>query len=196
MKPCKSCPFSLKALPGLWSAEHYIVIAYLGSANIADLAHVSMGCHQWNGVCHPGLSPDDAPKCGGWLRAARHTSIAIRLGVILGRIDPRELLDGEAVLDPVAMLRQQGVDVDRLPPLEWKRPTARYPTQGAWERDFMRLYRAMRADPRIAEDYVLPGSPLARGVTYDQVAAHLGRDIADRYFTRDEDEDEDDNDED
>ncbi len=186
MKPCKSCPFMPTALPGLWDAAHYLAIAYLGSADVPRLIGTRMGCHQWNGH----LSKDRSapvPTCGGWVRAARNTSLAIRYGVYVGSIDAADVQDeGVQVLTPEDMLRQNGIDVDRLPPLQWSpAAAARWGSHDEWSKTVLDLRAQMLADPSLAREYVLPGSPLSIGVTRDQVAEFMGEAAARAYFDAD-----------
>lgn len=182
MKPCKSCPFSHESLPGMWEAAHYLAIAYLGSANHHSLMNTTMGCHQWNGIVKPGLSRESGERCGGWLRAAKHTSLSIHLLAMTGKVSMDDLTDDIEVMSPAEMAAAQGLDMERLPPLDWAGPTDRYPTYGDWEAELLTLRATILSDPSVALAYVLPGSPLDVGVTYEQVAAHIGDDAARRYF--------------
>ena len=171
MKPCKSCPFRPDSLPGLWSPAHYIGIAYLGSA---DIPGPSMGCHSFNGMVNPALSAEKPPLCGGWVRAARD-SVQIRLAVMFGGQDEDECFDSEAVMSPEEMARQNGVDVDMLPPLRYD-PT-RYPGatgMAEWASEIIALRNQLHEDPESAWEYVLPGSPLDIGVSESQIAEALG----------------------
>lgn len=189
MKPCKSCPFSPQALPGLWSPAHYLLIAYLGSADHVSFIGKTMGCHQWNGVTRPGLSPKDSPACGGWVRAARTTSLALRVAAAYGRIDMADLNDNRtAVLTPAAMLEINGFDMTRIPPLTWSPDDSRYPTYGHWEAALLAIVAEVSDNPEAAGSYVLPGSPLASPISRDAVAATLGEAAAARYFDHDEED--------
>ena len=183
MKPCSSCPFKKEAVRGLWHPAHYLAIAYLGSA---DVPGGSMGCHKFNGVVNDKLTPEKSPPCGGWIRAARD-AVNVRIRVATGGIDPNEPFDGEEVLSVVEMARVNGLDVDRLPPLTWN------PESGVrhvdWVRSIIDLKARLTADPELARDYIVPGSPLDIGVSPAQVAEALGAEAARAYFGDTEDDD-------
>ena len=188
MKPCKSCPFQPSAVRGLWHPAHYLLIAYLGSVksfvNLESFS-LSMGCHQFNGVVRP--NPTGAtPRCGGWVRAARDSfSLTMRLrSGKLSRAERAEMEDGEAVLSPEEMARVNGLDMDRLPPLEWTPGDPRYPHPDDWTRASVELRARIEADKEYARTFVVPGSPLDLGVDDDAIRAALGDEAADRYQER------------
>jgi hypothetical protein len=187
MKPCKSCPFNRESLPGLWSPAHYLGIAYLSCADTAAMIRNRMGCHQWNGIVHPARRPEDTPLCGGWMRAARE-SLAIRLAIMSGSADPDEVFDEVEVMTPWEMLEVNGFDMTHIPPLKWEpwRPEhlERWPTQQDWENEVVGLYEGIQFDPKLAREYVKPGSPLDAGVTREEVVEFMGEEVAERYFGR------------
>lgn len=168
MKPCKACPFRPDAPHGLWSPAHYLAIAYLGSVRdpIPALMVSVMGCHQWNGVVHDKLKLQDAPICGGWVRAA-HDSLAVRLRLHTPAY--ADAFDGEPVLSPEGMARANGLDVDRLPPLHYDRE--RYETFDAWAAEVLSVRARCMADEEYARSFVLADSPLANGPDFEDVVA-------------------------
>lgn len=181
MKPCKSCPFLPESQLGLWSAAHYLLIAYLGSVRdfVEGAVETSMGCHQHNGILRP--APAKPPRCGGWLRAARDSyglTIRSRLGM-LDAAERAEMNDAIFVLSPEDMARLNGLDMSRLPPLA--APIGKY---AEWRAEVEALKQRLREDPSYADTFVLPGSPLALGVTADQIEAALGSRAADLYDSR------------
>ena len=182
MKPCKSCPFSPDALPGLWEPAHYLLIAYLGSTDLLTSGPLrSMGCHQWNGVISEKRKDTDAPRCGGWIRSARD-AMAIQLLVRLGRIDGDETEDGTPVLTPEQMLESNGFDMSRIPPRKFDHRDKRYASYQEWESAILTLRAALTDSPDFARTFVKPGSPLDVGVTREQVAAFGGEQMAQAYF--------------
>jgi hypothetical protein len=176
MKPCACCPFRADAPLGIWEASHYLAIAYLGSADIGELAVRVMGCHRFNGVMHPKLLPEKSPVCGGWARAARNTP-AIRLAAMMGRVSISDLEDTEGILSPEAMAERNGLDLERLPPLTWRPGLRAWPNWSDWVSHTIELRSAVLDNPQIALDYVLPGSPLDLGVSRDTVRKHLGENM-------------------
>lgn len=163
MKPCSSCPFTPSATLGKWAPHHLIAISYLLSG---DSVLGTMGCHFWDGS-HPGRMPEDSPACGGWIRVARETP-TIRLMMATGQINPDEpYSDLENLFPDVeTMLRWNGIDVDRLPPL--KCPPVRTAEDVVnWQRSILDLKARIDANQEVAWAYVLPGSPMTFGVDDD-----------------------------
>lgn len=190
MKPCSSCPFAPESPPGLWHPAHYLLIAYLGSlkgfAEGSD-AFRSMGCHKFNGIV--GKAPaGTAVRCGGWVRAARE-SFPVQMLTKFGRFSQTEIdemHDGCSVLSPIEMARINGLDVDRLPPLEWTPELRdRYPHPDDWIQEVVELRVRIELDKEYARTFVVPGSPLDMGVSDETIRAALGDKAADRYEERD-----------
>jgi len=178
MKPCKSCPFRSDAPRGLWDPAHYLAIAYLGSTSVSAW---SMGCHQYGPQGPKETRGKDGPPCGGWIRAASD-SPGVRISVLMGG-QPSECFDGTPVLSPEEMARANGLDVDRLPPLEW---TPEYGEQSGqsptdWASEVHDLRAAILDNPELAHEYVVPGSPLDEGPTYSQIEEALGTEAADHF---------------
>lgn len=190
MKPCSSCPFRADAQVGLWEPAHYLLIAYLGSLSdpVPAVFGMTMGCHKYNEVLQPGFR-GQPPMCTGWLLAAPDAQ-SIRFAAILGRLSPEEqaAVFGAArsteVLSPEEMLRVNGFDMDRIPPRSWSKNDPRYPTFDAWAGEVTALATKLRRRPATAWEYVLPGSPLHRGVSPEQVEQALGPAAARRYTKR------------
>lgn len=184
MKPCRACPFLKDAPPGLWEPAHYLLIAYLGSVrSYVDKRDARMmGCHKFNGVVGP--KPEHPPLCGGWLRAAQD-GIALTLALRMGRLDAEaaeEMDDGVPVLSVEEMARVNGLDVDRLPPLDWSPDVRdRYPHPDDWAREVHDLRSRLERDPAAAREFVVPGSPLDVGVSDKVVAEALGQEAAVKY---------------
>lgn len=160
MRPCATCPWLRSAPLGYWHPAHLVAIAYAMST---DMPTGSMGCHEWNGT-HPGRAPKDSPVCGGWARVARNTP-GVRLRVVFGAVPEAETHDTDGLdlyPDVESMLRWNGIDVDRLPPL-------RAPGGGdvwiAWAQEHAQLRESIVADPERARAFVIPGSPMDYGVS-------------------------------
>jgi hypothetical protein len=187
MKPCKSCPFHTETLAGMWEPAHYLGVAYLMCLDHADVIHESMGCHQWNGKVNEKLTQEDSPICGGWMRSAKGT-LAMRLKFAFDKADPAEAHDGFPVMTPEEMMRHNGFDMDKLPPLKWESHNpahrARYPSYGDWETEVLALRAAVRADPEVAREYALPGGPLET-VTREEIAAFIGEEVTARCYGED-----------
>ena len=181
MKPCKACPFRPDAPHGLWAAAHYLAIAYLGSVTdpIPELLGQSMGCHEWNGRLSPNRQPEDTPRCGGWVRAARD-SLNVRLAMAFSGLDPEEVYDDTPVLSPRDMAEANGLDVGLLPDLHYDPGSGQ--TYDEWKDGIVALRQAVLDDPTVALDYVVPGSPLALGVERDDVVRAFGEAAASTYF--------------
>lgn len=185
VKPCASCPFLPSAPTGFWHPSHYLLIAYLGSVRtpVESMdASYRMGCHKHNSVIQPDRS-GVPPRCGGWLRAARD-AIAVQIPLRLGRLSPEELRDLEddvLVLSPEEMARANGLDLARLPPLDWNPADPRYPTFRDWAVAVLVLRTQLADDPELAREYVVPGSPLDRSVSQEEVERALGPAAAERY---------------
>ena len=158
MKPCGSCPFRRSAIRGLWVPDHYLRIAYLGSAE--TLGAPTMGCHK-----HNKRPAEEVPLCSGWLRSAGRRNIAVRLYILTGKLDPAETERAPDVMSPEEMVRVNGLDLSRLPPLRWSPDLG--VTYEEWTEAHAALRRQLRDDPDLAWTYVLPDSPLARGVRLD-----------------------------
>lgn len=163
MNPCGACPWRRSAPLGYWHPAHLVGTAYLGST---DIPLGSMGCHEWNGCKNPARRPEDAPACAGWLAVAADTPSVRRHALhklLRGeRIEaPSEAACVDLYPDPAVMLRYNGVDVDRLPPL-------RAPADGgaalSWGRAVRALRDAIAAHPELAFAYVIPKSPASYGV--------------------------------
>lgn len=173
MKPCANCPFLPSAPLGAWHPAEYLRVAYLGSVgSYADDADTNtvMNCHKSSRVCSGGR-PVKPKVCGGWIRAA-HDSFPLKIAAWIGRISRAEraeaVSDDVAVLSPVEMARANGLDVDRLPPLDWSIEVMdRYPTPQDWQRAISELRERVRLDPEYARTFVLPGSPLSSPLPVD-----------------------------
>jgi len=183
VRPCKSCPFRADTLLGLWEAAHYVAIAYLGSADNPLLAADTMGCHKWNGIVDARRKPENSPVCGGWIRAARDAPV-IRLLAIRGRIDPGDLDDMDGILSVEEMARNNGIDTDKLPPLRWRPRLEGWPDPQAWMEAIVTLRKQILAQPELALQYVIPGSPLDRRPTEAQICAALGTHAAEAYCAK------------
>lgn len=187
MKPCKNCPFRPRAPLGMWHPVEYLLVAYLGSVKTytepRDIFS-TMGCHEFNGITRVGA--EASPRCGGWLRAARD-SLPLTMQARLGKLTQGELAemeDGAHVLSPEDMARANGLDVDRLPPLEWAPGDERYPTLDDWSMAVLDLRERLRADPEHARTYVIPGSPLDVGTSDEVIRGCFGEEALQRYKAR------------
>ncbi len=163
MKPCKSCPFNPDAVRGVWHPAHYLLIAYLGSIKvfIGEFRLETMGCHHWNGALHD-PKPGPMPHCGGWIRAGKD-SFTMTMLRRLGRLPMDETLeieDGTPVLSPEDMARLNGLDMSRIPPLDYDPDDGRYASYDAWRDQVVELREKLREDPDYARTFVLPGTPL------------------------------------
>lgn len=179
--PCSSCPFRRDAQVALWEPAHYLLIAYLGSATdpVPSLLGASMGCHKYNEVIQPGFN-GRPPMCAGWLLAAPD-ALYLRIVQRVHGIDTDASSEGVDILSPEEMLRVNGFDMERIPPRGWRLGDPRYPTFGHWSNEVAALAEQLRRDPDAAWEYVLPGSPLRRGVSPEQVQKALGAAAALRY---------------
>lgn len=161
MKPCSTCPWRCSAPLGYWHPARLIAIAYVFSADAGLTA--AMGCHEWNGS-NPSRAPQDSPPCGGWVRVARDV-MTVRALLLRGEVSHMELQTDTADLfsDVTTMLRWNGIDVDRLPPL---RAPVGADAAGhlAWRASLRDLRATLRDNPEAAHDFVLPGSPMAYGL--------------------------------
>lgn len=161
---CCSCPWNRRSTLGYWDPAHLIGIAYACSA---DIPVGTMGCHQWNGHYSPSRQPGNASLCGGWVRVAPDSG-TVRVGLLKGLIDPSDCADRdwhELYPDPVSMLRWNGIDASRLPPLSV--PEGGAETVRAWISSLIELNGTMRANPEAARAYVIPCSPAEYGVLDD-----------------------------
>lgn len=89
----------------------------------------------------------------------------VRLRVVFGAVPEAETHDTDGLdlyPDVESMLRWNGIDVDRLPPL-------RAPGGGdvwiAWAQEHAQLRESIVADPERARAFVIPGSPMDYGVS-------------------------------
>jgi hypothetical protein len=179
MKPCKSCPFRRDARHGLWSPAHYLLIAYLGSADTPPSPVPTMGCHQFNGKSNKAFEPEIPPMfstgrdlCGGWIRAARD-SIAVRIAVMVrGEID--DVYDGYDVMSPEEMARVNGIDLDNpeIPPLRWSHESGE--SYFDWLSRHRTLREKIQKNQEYARRFVLPGSPLDNPPTSEEIDAIFG----------------------
>jgi len=175
MKPCKSCPFRKDSRHGLWSAAHYLLVAYLQSADIPSLP--SMGCHQYNGKVKPSLKAEVSPYCGGWIRAAKD-NVAIGIRVAFGRIDNDEIHDGYDVMSPEEMAKTNGIDMTRVPALRFDHRNQDVQSYVEWLNEHTELRNRLRADPEYARTFIVPGSPLANPPGQAEVDEIFGIDNA------------------
>lgn len=185
MKPCKNCPFLPQAPLGMWHPVEYLLIAYLGSVKTfvepRDI-NSTMGCHEFNGITRE-TATQSGPRCGGWIRSAK-SSFSLTMQSRLGKISKPELAemgDGILVFSPEEMARANGLDVDRLPPLEWLPGDERYPTVGDWMLAVQGLRTKLREDPEYARVFVVPGSPLDRGTSEAVIRKCFGEAALRRY---------------
>lgn len=173
MKPCKSCPFRRDARHGLWSPAHYLLIAYLGSADMVGVT--TMGCHQFNGKSNKGFEPEIPPLCGGWIRAARYT-VAVKIAIyVRGEIGEDEVYGDECdVMSPEEMARVNGIDLDNpeIPPLRWSHESGE--SYLDWLSRHQTLREKLQKDPEYARRFVLPGSPLDNPPTPEEIDAIFG----------------------
>jgi len=187
VKPCKNCPFQPHAPLGMWHPVEYLLVAYLGSTvTFVEPRDIfsTMGCHEFNGVTRIGVGA--SPRCGGWLRAAQR-SFPLTMQARFGKITRGELAemeDGTPVLSPEDMARANGLDVDRLPPLEWVPGDERYPTLDDWTAAVLDLRKRLRSDPEHARTYVIPGSPLDARVSDEVIRGCFGEEALQRYKSR------------
>lgn len=84
-EPCGSCPYRRDVPPGIWAAEEYHKLTrFAGEATPERLPALgTFLCHQTHPLGRETL-------CRGWLTVERE-SLAVRLGCIEGRIDPRQV---------------------------------------------------------------------------------------------------------
>lgn len=105
--PCPGCPWRVDQT-GVFPAE-----AFRHSAETAyDMADRAFGCHE--------SGPDRPATCAGFLLRGADHSLAVRVRLANGRIDPTQVSDGGHALHPSyrAMAVANGVDPDdpRLTP--------------------------------------------------------------------------------
>lgn len=76
--PCASCPFRRSVASGVWSAEEYAKLPTYDGETFEQNEKIFF-CHQ-----------DEADEvCAGWLGHADPTELlAVRLGLLIGRLDP------------------------------------------------------------------------------------------------------------
>lgn len=183
MKPCAACPFRPDSPMGLWEPAHYLAIAYLGSVRTPLPVHFpSMNCHAWNPLVNPHLRREDSKPCGGWARSLYVTE-SFRLRLCLPGYPDAD--DGEPVLTPEEMARLNGLDMDRLPPLEWQPDTPGYEGDYlGWAQSVIELWHALNADPGLAREYVVSGSPLDVGAQFSDVVRSMGFEKAKGLYQR------------
>jgi len=87
-RPCPTCPYATGTPPGVWDASEYRKLAGYDDQPDGDVPELAVFlCHQTKARGRPA----DAPGlvCRGWL-AVHPDSIAVRLAVVTGQIDPNE----------------------------------------------------------------------------------------------------------
>lgn len=175
MKPCKSCPFRRDARHGLWEPAHYLLIAYLGSADGAGPIR-TMACHQFNGKTKRSIDPKIPPPCVGWVRAARHTVAARIVVYVRKQIGEKEVYgeDCREIMSPEEMARVNGIDLDHpeIPPLQWKHESGE--SYFDWLSRHQTLREKLEKDAEYARKFVLPGSPLDNPPTLAEIDAIFG----------------------
>ena len=173
-KPCKSCPFRKDAPLGLWHPEHYIRVAYLGSADLTDMN--PMGCHQYNGKTNPKLRGEKIPPCIGWYLS--RDSIGSRLEVLNRRIDPNEIDRTFEVMSPEDLLLANGIDLELLPTLEWDAKGKKGWKE--WQAEVLGLYHDLKKYPEESWTYVKASSPCRQVISEQTVKDAFG--VNSEYF--------------
>ena len=77
-RPCESCPYRQDCPSGVWDASEYEKLRKFDTSFETGIF-----------LCHQSTAKGSNLLCRGWLSVHRD-SIAVRLGVIRGRIDPKE----------------------------------------------------------------------------------------------------------
>lgn len=79
--PCNTCPYRRDTPPGIWDASEY---RKLPEYDAGRMALSTFHCHQEHATGMPTV-------CRGWLAVHRFDSIAVRLAVARGLVEPEQV---------------------------------------------------------------------------------------------------------
>ena len=79
--PCQSCPYRRDVPSGVWSQEEYEKLVRYDEPTYAQPQGMFQ-CHQ------NGREDDRARLCAGWVATHGDQSLALRLAVVRGQVDP------------------------------------------------------------------------------------------------------------
>lgn len=81
-RACESCPYRRDVPSGVWDEEEYEKLPRYDRPTYDQLSDGLFQCHQ------NGRNDDKARLCAGWVAVHGDQSLALRLAVVSGRVDP------------------------------------------------------------------------------------------------------------